>query len=146
MGYLLFILLNAVLFIRPGEIVPEMEDLPIYQLAILACAVISAPEVCRQLSAKSLSVEPITGCAIAMLIAVILSHLVNGSIWDARMCGFAFGKVVLYYLLLVGLIDSTLRLRQFLFGLVGFVTILTLLAVLQYRGAIDIPGLDPVKE
>jgi putative inorganic carbon (hco3(-)) transporter len=146
MGYLLFILLNAVLFIRPGEIVLEMEDLPIYQLTIFACAVISAPEVYRQLSAKSLSVQPITVCAIAMLIAVILSHLANGSIWDARMCGFAFGKVVLYYLLLVGLIDSPLRLRQFLLCVVGFVTILTALAVLQYRGAIDIPGLDPVKD
>ena len=35
-GYALFILVNATLFIRPGEIIPEIKEWPIYLWLIIA--------------------------------------------------------------------------------------------------------------
>jgi hypothetical protein len=49
-----------------------------------------------------------------MLTAVVLSHLSSFYIFGARMAGMEFLKIVIYYLLLVGLIDRVERLRQFL--------------------------------
>jgi O-antigen ligase len=146
MGFALFILLNALLFLRPAELVPELEELPFYLLAILACAVVSYPEIGCQLTAGSLATQPITGCVLGMGMAVVLSQMANGLLWDARVSGFMFAKLALYYLLLVGQVHSAARLRRFLLWLVGFVVILTVLAVLQYRGRIELPGLAPVRE
>ena len=46
MGFLLFLIVNAVLFLRPGELMPELESLQLYQIAILACLACSTPGSC----------------------------------------------------------------------------------------------------
>ncbi len=45
MGFFLFILVNATLFIRPAEVfgIEELEN--VYQLLILACLAVSLPDV-----------------------------------------------------------------------------------------------------
>src|SRR5690349_15113841 len=106
MGYVLFILVNAALFIRPGEVVPDLEQWPIYQYLILACLVVSCREVLGQLSWEALSRQPITFCVVGLWGAVVLSNLTRLNLYEVRESGFAFGKVVAYYLLLVGLVDS----------------------------------------
>jgi O-antigen ligase len=145
-GYLLFILVNAALFIRPGEIVPDLEQWPIYQYLILACLAFSWREVLGQLTWKALRCQPITFCVVGLWVAVVLSHLIRLDLFDARETGSAFGKVVIYYLLLVGLVTSPGRLRQFLVWLVGFIVIAAVLAVLQYHDYIELPGLSTVLE
>ena len=52
MAFLLFILVNATLFIRPAEIVPALLGWEIYFYLIVACLVIAAPEVIRYLTGK----------------------------------------------------------------------------------------------
>lgn len=153
-AYLLFILLNATLFIRPAEIIPDLAGLPIYLCLILACAALTYPLLIAQLSARSLARDPVTVCVVGMLAACVLSHLSHLYIWGARMSGTDFAKVLLYYLLLVALLDSAGRMRRFLYWLTSFIVVLTGLALLQYYDAIDIPSLkalerryyDPVTE
>src|SRR5262245_38701086 len=137
LGFGLFILVNAVLFIRPAEVVPDLEKAPIYEVVILACLAVSLPSVLEQLSPAALSGRPITVCVLGLLAAVMLSHLSHFSPGAAYDAGFAFAKVVVYYLLLVGLVNTPGRLRCFLLWLVGFVVVLTLLALLQYHGVIS---------
>src|SRR5262249_51850043 len=136
------ILLNAVLFIRPAEIVPDLEAWPIYEVVILACLLVSLPSVVRQLEPAELAANPITACVLGLLVAVVLSHLSHFFLWGVRESSNLFVKVVLYYLLVVSTLNTLSRLRQFLFWLVVFITVLTVLAVCQYHGVVDIPALS----
>src|SRR5438046_3065166 len=119
-GFFLFILLNATLYVRPAEIVPGLLGLEIYQTLIIACLAVSFTSVLAQLSIRSLESRPITVCVIGLAFAVVLSHLANVYLSAALLQGWDFLKVVLYYLLFVGLIDSPARIPQFLFWLVVF--------------------------
>jgi len=146
MAFALFLLVNAVLFIRPAEVFPALEGLWIYQAVILACAAACPASVLRQFQARDLAVRPLTVCVLGMLAAVVLSHLANGSLWDARMAGADFGKVALYFLLLLAVVDSPVRLRRFVLWLVGFVFVLTMLTLLRYWGGLPGAGAAVVAE
>src|SRR5205809_75026 len=104
MDFALFILVNATLFIRPAEVVADLEGLPLYEIVILACLVVSLPAVIAQLSTASMIEQPITTCVIGVLVAIVLSHLTHLNFYGARVAGVEFSKVVLYYLLFVGLV------------------------------------------
>ncbi|APW59899.1 O-antigen ligase family protein [Paludisphaera borealis] len=146
MGFLLFLLVNATLFVRPAEVVPELMELPIYNVLILGCFAYSYPVVLRQLSGESLVENPITACVVGLLGSVVLSHLSHLHLSDTLTFGFLFAKVVMYYLLLVGLVDSTDRLRRFLYWLGWMIFVLTALALLQYHGMINVPALQSYAE
>jgi O-antigen ligase len=146
LGFGLFIVANVTLFIRPGEIIPELIGWPIFLVLGLLCLAVSLPQVLRQLSSRSLRETPITVCVLGLLAAVVVSHLVNLSLEGAGEWGVEFLKMVVYYLLLVGLVDSPARLRRFLGWLAILTAALTLLAVLEFHGVITLPNLKPLKD
>jgi O-antigen ligase len=145
-GYFLFILLNITLFIRPGDIAPELDALPSYELLIIACFACSLPAVLEQLSRKALRRAPITIFMFGLLVAVAASHLLSPLhfffIWGARMSAYKFFKVVVYYLLLVGLMDSPARLRNFMTMLGVFIVALNVVTLLQFYEVIQLPNID----
>jgi len=144
--WVLFILLNATLFLRPAEIVPQLAGLPIYECVILGCLALSLPAVLRQLKYRALVASPITLCVMGMLPAIVLSHLSKGDTWYARTLGMEFVKVILYYLLLVGLVNSPRRLRQFLIAITVFALCLTGIALLRYHGVIELATIAPLEQ
>jgi O-antigen ligase len=146
MDFALFILVNAVLFIRPAEIVPALLGLPLYEGVILACLAASLPAVVRQLRPDALVTRPVTACVLGLLVAVVLSHLTHFSLWGVRTSGFLFAKVLLYYLLLVAVVNTSRRLRRFLLWMIVFVTFLGALAVAQYHGLVNVPSLATLEE
>jgi hypothetical protein len=145
-AYLLFLLLNLTLFIRPGEIVPELDALPSYELLIVACFACALPAVMNQLTRESLRSSPITVCMLGLLAACALSHLFSPLhfffIWGARMSAYKFFKVIVYYLLLVGLMDSPTRLRNFMTLLGVFIIGLTTITLLQWHELVTLPNID----
>jgi hypothetical protein len=146
MAFWLFILLNAVLFIRPGEIVPDFEGLPIYQWVILSCLVVAYPRLLDQFTREALISRPVTVCVVGVWVAAVVSHLARLNAFDAREIGFEVGKVILYYLLLMAVVDTPQQLRKLLVGLVLFIVVLAAIAVLQFHGRIDIPSLTTMEE
>ncbi len=145
-GYFLFILLNVTLFIRPDELVPELAALPSYELLIIACFAFSLPAVLQQLTWRSLRQSPLTVCMLGFMLAVALSHLFSPLhfffVWGARMSAYKFFKVVIYYLLLVGLMDSPARLRHFM-GMLGiFIVALTTVTLLQFYEVVTLPNIE----
>lgn len=145
MGFGLLVLATGMLFLRPGEIITELEVLPIYEALILACLLVSLPSLLEQLTWPSLIARPISLCVMGILAGFVLSHLANFS-YDALSNAGEFAKVALYYLLLVSLVDSPARLRRFLFWVAAFVVILTVLPLLQHHGMIDIPSLEVLED
>ena len=146
MGFLLFILLNATLFIRPAEIVSGLEGAPIYQCIILCCLAVAFPRVFELFSREAVVSRPINVCVVCVWVAVVVSHLARLNTFDARETGFEFGKVILYFLLVVALVDTPARLRELLLWLAAFITILAAIAVLHYHGHIEIPSLTILEE
>ncbi len=138
-GFYLFLLVNAVLFVRPSEIFPELGN--IYEILIVVCLVVSLPAVIDKLVGPSLVQRPTIPCILGILVAVVLSNLMRGEIGEAKDLGKEFAKVVVYYLLFLVNVDSIPRIRQFLTWLVGFITIVTITGVLQYHEYINIPSL-----
>ena len=146
MDFALLILLNAVLFLRPADVLPSLSGMPIYNGVILACLAVSFSQVIRQLSTRSMREQPISACVIGLLPAVLLSHLSHFNFAGAVDSVNEFYKVVLYYALIVGVLNTSRRFQQFLDWFCLFIITITVLGILQYYGAIDLPAFAPVDE
>ena len=140
-GWQLFIGLNATLFLRPAEMIPSVENWPIYQCVILACCATAVSPLLARLRASRLARDPITVCVIGLLPAVLLSHLTHFNLYDARVETVEFAKVVIYYALLVTIVDTPQRLRKFMIWTLLFTIGLTVLALLQYHQVVQVPAL-----
>src|SRR4051812_20057639 len=113
MDFALFIVLNAILLIRPEELWPEIAGLRLYQILIGICTVVALPGILQQLRLDELKRRPITVCVLGLLGAVTLSLLVQGRVDDIEEFVPEFAKVILYYLLLVAVITTPARLKVF---------------------------------
>src|SRR5262245_30655997 len=85
LGFAIFLILNAVLFIRPGELIPELLTVPIYQILMIVCLAVSLPAIFQRFASHSLLAEPITLCVFGLLVAVVLaqlSHFRPGTAYD----------------------------------------------------------------
>jgi multisubunit Na+/H+ antiporter MnhF subunit len=142
MDFLLFVLVNLVLFVRPAEVVPELGDVPFYWMAILSCTVAALSKLSVVVSKPELVSQPTTCCLLGMQSAVVLSPLSQGDTWSARVIGMDFLKIVLYFLLLVSILNTRERFWRFLFLLPYLLLGPTLLAVLHYHGVITLPGVQ----
>lgn len=134
-GFALFLLVNLVLFIRPGEIVDGLDDVPIYEVAICLCLAASLPLIFRQLTWRSLRVSPTTVFVLAILPAIMLSSIGHHLLWIGREQTISFLKVQAYFLLVVGLVNSIRRLRIFL----GFIfVVMVLMAIVVLLGNFEL--------
>ena len=146
MGFFLFLVLNAVLFLRPEELMPSIAGLQIYYWVICTNLLVCSPAILRQLAAKKLARNPVTVCVLGVLATVFTSHLARFDLWSARMGVFEFVKVVLYFLLLMSVVNTKKRLLLFLAAIVVFTLVINTLAVLQYHGKINIAALTVLME
>ncbi len=146
LGFFLFIVLNATLFIRPGELIEALATWPIYNVVILACLAASASAVLYLLSPASLAQSPIEACALGMLACAVLSHLTHLELLMAISSAVELLKVLAYFFLVVALLDTPSRFRQFFLWLCVFVTIMVSLALMHHYQVINIPALEAMKE
>lgn len=146
MDFFLFLVLNAVLFIRPAEIIPAVTGWPIYNSVIILNLIAGGPAIINHLRSDNLVRSPVTVCVFGVLVFVVMSHLVRFDLWSARYGGWEFAKVVIYFLLLVTTLSTPKRFFSFLAFLVGCVLAVNALAVLQYHSYIDIPALTVLME
>jgi putative inorganic carbon (HCO3(-)) transporter len=140
-GFVVFLLVNAVLFIRPGELWAALEEIPIYYVLIVICIIASFPVLVKQLSWTDLKANPTTLAVLGFFGAILLSYLTKFNFWMVRATAEELYKVVLYYLLLVGLVSSPKRLSVFLGWVAGCVVVIAGLSVLQYHGIIELAGI-----
>ncbi|MEI8372300.1 MAG: O-antigen ligase family protein [Planctomycetota bacterium] len=142
MPYFLFLLVTATMFIRPGEIIPAIQDWPIYNYLIICCMIVSIEPMLAQLSVKSLTENPITACIVGIWVAIVCSHLAQFRTWEARDSGFTFFKVVAFYLLLVTSLDSPARLRSYMKWLFVFIAVLAIIALLAAYNIVSIGTIE----
>lgn len=146
MDFALFIVLNAVLLLRPDDLVTDLAGVRMYLITIGLALVAAAPRLVDTLRPSELATRPITLGVLGFWAAGILSQMGRGQFGLAADFAGEFGKVVLYYLLLVSVVDSPARLRAFLGWLVVLVGVLVTLALLQFYGVIDVEALRPIEK
>jgi O-antigen ligase len=146
LGFFFFVLLNAVLYIRPSEYIGGVYGDRIYLSVILACLAVSFPAILSRLSPASLARQPQTACVLLLLVVIPLSQIVHGQMGIAWDGGIAFAKTVAYYLLLIALVTTPSRLRQLLCWLPLFTTVLAGLAVLNFHQIISLDRIKAISE
>ena len=146
MAFFLFLLVNAALFIRPAEIVPELLGWEVYFYAIVACFLAAAPEILRYLTGDSLDQQPITLTVFGLLLTVGIAPLISGDAAEAWRTGVPFAKIVVYYLLFVSLVNTPARLRILLLCLLTCCGIVTAIAVLRYHDLIQLNTISSLTE
>jgi hypothetical protein len=144
-GFFLFMLVNAALFIRPSELVADLDGVPVYNILISSCILFSLAVIRKEISFRRLVETPISMCVLGMQAAVMLSHLSHFNLGYTRYFSIEFIKFVIYYLLLVGLVDSTARLHRFLGCLAAMIGVIAALALLHYHGGITIGAMKVVE-
>jgi O-antigen ligase len=140
--FFLFILVNATLFIRPSELIPELAEIPIYNILIVLNLAVAFPNLVNQFQPGRFAREPVTACVLGMIPAVMLSHLNHFDFFSARMEAFELSKIIAYYFLLLAVLNSTQRLRMFLQIIAVFAAINCLVAVLHHYKIIHVPALE----
>ncbi len=146
MQFQLLVLLTAILYLRPADIIPPLQGLPLYQGVILICIVISFGNILKQITSRSLLAHPISFCMVGLLVAIVLSHLSHMQLGLAAQSGDYFFRICLFYFLLVATIDTPERFRRYLVWLLILVGVLAALPLLQYHGVINLPGLEAIMD
>ncbi|MBI3406897.1 MAG: O-antigen ligase family protein [Planctomycetes bacterium] len=143
MQFFLFLLVNAMLFLRPGEVVQELAGAQIYLVFIVACFILSLPVILNLAGRRFPDTPPIVLCVLALLPAILLSHLSHMNQEQAALNGFDFFKVLIYFILFLCLVTTTSRLRRFLYWTGILSGGLALLAVVQFSSAVAMPEPAP---
>lgn len=144
MDFALFLVVNAVLLLRPEELFPALAGVRIYLFTMALCVVAAAPRLAETLRPSELAGRPVTCCVLGLWAAGIVSLVGVGLPGDAQWVAGEFGKSILYYLLLVSIVDTPERLRLFLGAVVVFALGLTVPPLLQHLGLIDLPVFQKV--
>jgi len=141
MAFFCFILVSATLFVRPAEIVPELLGVSIYEYLIITCFVLAIPEMLTFVFASRLDQRPITLCILGVFAVGVVSQLTGAQSGQVGDAAFYFFKILVFYTLLVSLVNTPARLRIYLTCLLCFCLVLCSITMLQYHGAIELPTL-----
>lgn len=142
MDFVLFILVTAILFLRPSDFVPGLEVVPLYLIAIVPCLLLSWNKLVPQLSMKGLRELPVLVFGIGILLVSIISSSVNERFQLGVDFASGFIKLLILFMLMLAQLDSARRLKFFLGCLVGIILIPIVLAVLNFHGYIGISAFE----
>jgi hypothetical protein len=140
MDFALFLLVTAIMIIRPTDFIPGLEGAPLYQIAIVSCILLSWHKLIPQLTTAGLRERPVVVFGIGILLVSLISNLVNGQFQIGFDFAVEFAKSLIFYLLMLAHIDSLSRLKLVLGSLVFIILIPILLAVLNFHGYVTIPA------
>jgi O-antigen ligase len=140
------LILNAVLYVRPAEFIPALSAIPLYQIALAFSIVVSLSPLLGQLTLRSLGGRPVSACVVGLMAVAVFGHLARFAPADAFEAADTSFKVLLYYFLLVGVVNSPSRMRGFIASTVLCAAVISGVAVLDYHGVIKVPNLSVVME
>jgi hypothetical protein len=146
MAFAVFLVLNAVLIVRPREFISVVRDVPMYECLVAACFLLSWKNIQRQFTSRAIQSQPITACVYGLLCTIVVSQLAHLYLGGAWAVGQAFAKVVVYYTLIVAIVNSPRRLQQYMHAIAAMIAVTAVIAMLQYRGVIDIAAFEPWTE
>lgn len=141
MDFILFVILNGILLIRPEEVIPGLAGFRLYLLCVIPCTLVALPKLLHLLTYQELSRRPTTCCVLIYFVAFVISSMIRGRTEDMIDLGGEFAKVILYYLLTVSIIDTPYRLKTLLAWIGVFATVVAGIALLDYFEYYDVESI-----
>jgi O-antigen ligase len=143
MNFILFLIVNAILFLRPAELVSDLAALPLYQIAILACLACSIVPIMRLFMTSPLHLHPtfiLVGVMVTITAATLFSNkgFNENSVTDL----LDYLKVIVYFVLFLALVDTPARLRALTVVITLCVLVTATISILHYKEIISIPKLE----
>ncbi len=145
MDFALFVALNFLLLVRPEDLYPPIAGLRLYLAVIVLCTVTALPELQRTLSREGLRTQPIAVCVLAILGATFASFAFRGRLADGLDFCVEFAKVVLFFCLLISVVNTPERLRSYVAWVAAFVNAIAAISLLNFLQVVDFPGMDPLR-
>jgi len=142
MEFFFFILVTAILFIRPTDFIPGLEGFNLYLIAIVPCILLSWHKLIPQLRMPELRQRPVFVLALGILLVSIVSNVVYRNFETGLNFTGEFLKLLILYLLMLAHLDSPRRIKLFCRCLVVIILIPILLAVADYDGIMHISAFD----
>ena len=144
MNFVCFLILNAILLLRPEDLFPGIAGLRLYMIFIVLTSLLSLPEMLHLLSPSSLRTNPVTVCVLLYFGANLLSLVMLGRFDEAVMeFGPEFGKVIIFFLLLQAVVNTPSRFRGYVASLVVLVAGLVGIALAQFHGYTHFENIIP---
>ncbi|MCA9115981.1 MAG: O-antigen ligase family protein [Planctomycetaceae bacterium] len=134
LGFVLFLLVNVTLFLRPADMWPSWEGLPVYEGLILGAFVLSLQRMQRLFWPTEIRSQPITICVLGLLVAVVMSHLMHMFLWGVNHMGTEFTKTLIYYTTLVAVVSTAERLKILLLTVAVAASVMVGLCVVDFLG------------
>ena len=144
MDFALFIVMNILLFVRPAELFPEqLAAFEFYNFAIIACTLCCIPQLVERIS--NIPKRPISSCIWGYAFAIFMSQSIRKT--DVGItAAYEFMKVALFFELMVIVLKTPARMINYLRLLVLLITFLAGLALLDFNGILDVPGITSITE
>lgn len=147
MRFASFLLLNAVVLLRPEEIVPDIQGMRLFLISLVMCTLLNCDRLIELLSPSSLRNRPIAVCLLLFFGLSIVSPCLRGNILVAISdvvpdCV----KLTLYYCLLVVSVDTRERFRIFVATLILMVACISLIALANFHEIIIFQNIVPCTE
>jgi hypothetical protein len=140
------LLVNAILLIRPAEIIPALQGIELYFYVIVACALVAVGDVLNYLAAEPIDTQPITLCLLGLLVAVVVAPLARFNLADAWTTGFLFLKNLILFFLFVSVVSTPGRLRTYLRFLVVVCAAVVAIAALDFHQVVPLPAATALKD
>jgi len=137
-AFVCLLLTTITLLLRPTDWFSQPVNWPLYEGLILAAVVLAAVSLKRHYTLHSLKRQPISLCMLGLLAAAMLSHLSHSYLHGAAEAGMTIAKVLVYYSLIVCLVDTPRRFHQFLTVTAASSGLMVSLCVVDYLGLIDL--------
>jgi hypothetical protein len=145
MDFVLFLLVNFALFLRPQDLIDALAGVPIYNTLILMNLLVATPAILNHLRG-GWRAAPATVCVAGIIVAVVLSLAVRADLAGAWYFGVEFLKVAAYFLLMMAVLRTSRRFAIYLTTIVVLTILLSALAVASFHGQLDIPAIQHARE
>lgn len=141
MTFVLFLFTVATLYIRPAELIPELEGQPLYAGLLALCVLGTHRGILDQFTWSSLRRNPITLCLVGLVGAAAASHLSHAHPSMALAAAEELAKSLVLYLVLMAVVNTPRKFHVLLFTVAISGIVMITLSVLDYYDIIDIPPL-----
>lgn len=137
LAFALFLLTTATLFLRPAELFIWLADMPIYEVLILGTLALTFQSVQAHFKQFMLARQPITLCVVGVFVAIGISHLQYIYVGGVLDSGTLFLKTLIYFGLLLAVVNTPSRLKAFLLTVAVCSTTMVSLCVLDFYEVYD---------
>ncbi len=137
LAFALFQLLTAALFLRPAELLSWLEGIRINEMLIIGTLGLTFSSVLAHFSSFAMLRQPITCCAVGMLVSIILSHLTHAYFGGAVDSADQFVRTLMYYGLTITCVNTPGRMKAFLANIAICTGAMVTLCLLDYWNIIE---------